>query len=107
MHKFLGAVGFSNIRKRDLEIILEEIINQPEVMRMTKDSAGNEFAEFSKTFGNGIGIVVRGSYDEFDNFKMNYYLTPKPFNSSSTYFSDTSPDHGSEHAIFRFLSHQV
>lgn len=74
MHKFLGAVGFSNIRKKDLEIIIDEIINQPEVMRMTRDSAGNEFAEFSKSFGNGIGIVVRGSYDEFDNFKMNYYF---------------------------------
>lgn len=74
MHKFLRAVGFSNIRKKDLEIILEEIVNQPEIMRITKDSEGSEFAEFSKSFGNGVGIVVRGSYDENDNFKMNYYV---------------------------------
>ena len=74
MHKFLKAVGFSDIRKKDLEIILEEIVNQPEMMRITKDSQGNEFAELSKSFGNGIGIIVRGSYDEHDNFKMNYYV---------------------------------
>ena len=72
MHKFLRAVGFSNIRKKDLDIILEEIIEHPEVMRITKDSEGNEFAEFSKTFGNGVGILVRGSYDENDIFQMNY-----------------------------------
>ena len=74
MHKFLRAVGFSNIRKKDLDIILEEIIEHPEVMRITKDSEGNEFAEFSKTFGNGVGILVRGSYDENDIFQMNYYV---------------------------------
>ena len=45
MHKFLRAVGFSNIRKKDLNIILEEIVEHPNVMRVTKDSDGNEFAD--------------------------------------------------------------
>ena len=79
MHKFLRAVGFSNIRKKDLNIILEEIIEHPQLMRVTKDSHGNEFAEISKTFGNGVGILIRGFYDENDNFHINYYV---PFSSS-------------------------
>ena len=74
MHKFLRAIGFSNIKKKDLNIILEEIIEHPEIMRVTKDSDGNEFAEISKSFGNGVGIMLRGSYDENDNFQMNYYV---------------------------------
>lgn len=74
MHKFLRAIGFSNIRKKDLDIILEEIIEHPEIMRVTKDSEGNEFAEISKFFGNGVGIMIRGSYDENDIFQMNYYI---------------------------------
>ena len=74
MHKFLRSIGFSNIRKKDLEIILEEIINQPELMRVTKDSQGYEFAELSKTYGHGVGIMVRGSYDERDVFHMDYYV---------------------------------
>lgn len=74
MHKFLRAIGFSNIRKKDLEILTEEIINHPEVMKVTKDSEGNEFAELFKSFGNDIGIVIRGSYDENDNFCMDYYF---------------------------------
>ena len=74
MHKFLRAVGFSKIRKKDLEIITEEIIEYPEVMRMTKDSEGNEFAEFSKFYAPNVGIMVRGTFDEKDEFQMEYYV---------------------------------
>lgn len=74
MHKFLRAIGFSNIRKNDLENIIKEVIEHPEVMKVTKDSEGNEFAELSRMYGNNIGIIVRGSYDEEDVFQMNYYL---------------------------------
>ena len=74
MHKFLRAVGFSEIRKKDLEFILDEIINHPELMKVTKDSEGNEFAELSKTYGENIGLKVRGSYDEEDKFHMDYYI---------------------------------
>ena len=79
MHKFLRAIGFSKVRKKDLDIILKEIIEHPEIMRITKDSQGNEFAELIRNFGNGIGILLRGSYDETDNFHINYYV---PFASS-------------------------
>ena len=74
MHKFLRAVGFSKIKKKDLEIITEEIIEHPEVMKMTKDSEGNEFAEFSKSYAPNTGIMVRGTYDEKDEFHMEYYV---------------------------------
>ena len=74
MHKFLRSVGFSNIRKKDLDIILKEVIEQPNVMKVTKDSEGNEFAEFVRFFGNNIGIIVRGSYDENDVFQIHYYI---------------------------------
>ena len=74
MHKFLKAIGFSDIRKKDLEYIIEEIIEHPEVMKVTRDSEGNEFAELSRTYGNNIGFMIRGSYDEDDVFQMDYYF---------------------------------
>ena len=73
MHKFLRAIGFSNIRKKDMEIILDEIIEHPEMMKITKDSEGNEFAELSRSFASNIGITVRGNYQDDDSFKMEYY----------------------------------
>ena len=38
MHKFLRTIGFSDIQKKDLELILQEIIERPEMMKITKDS---------------------------------------------------------------------
>ena len=84
VHKFLKAVGFSNIRKKDLDIILEEIIEHPNVMKVTKDSAGNEFAEILRFYGDNIGIMVRGSYDENDEFQINYYVPFSTYDGVST-----------------------
>lgn len=74
MHKFLRAIGFSDIKKKDLDMILNEIIDHPEVMKVTRDSSGNEFAELSKTFGENIGIKIRGFYNEEDVFQVSYYF---------------------------------
>lgn len=84
MHKFLRAVGFSNIRKKDLDIILEEIIEHPDVMRVTKDSIGNEFSEILKFYGDNMGIMIRGFYDENDIFQINYYFPFSFFEGVST-----------------------
>lgn len=84
MHKFLRAIGFIDIRKKDLDIILEEAVEHPDVMRITKDSEGNEFAEFLKYYGDNIGVLVRGSYDENDDFKMKYYVPFSSFDKVST-----------------------
>ena len=42
MHKFLRAIGFSDITKKDLEILIEGIKEKPEIMKVTTDSEGNE-----------------------------------------------------------------
>ena len=54
MHKFLRAIGFSEIRKRDFELITEDIIEHPQFMKVARDSEGNEFAEFQKEYGKAI-----------------------------------------------------
>lgn len=74
MHKFLRAVGFSNLKKKDLEMITEQIIEHPDLMKVTRDSEGNEFAELSKMYGSNMGITLRGSYDMNDQFFMDYYF---------------------------------
>lgn len=73
MHKFLRAIGFSNLTKKDLECIISEIVDRPTIMTVTEDSEGNEFAELSKEFGKEFGISVRGTYQEDDKFEVDYY----------------------------------
>ena len=72
MHKFLRAIGFSNIKKDELEEICRQIEIHPTVQKVSKDSEGNEFAELSKEFGEFFGISLRGIYNEDDEFEMEY-----------------------------------
>lgn len=37
MHKFLRAVGFSDIRKKDLDMVLQDNVEHPEIMKIAKD----------------------------------------------------------------------
>lgn len=85
MHKFLRAIGFSDITKKDLEILIEGIKEKPEIMKVTTDSEGNEFGEFSREFAPNMGIIVRGTYLEDDSFEAEYY-TPYYFGSQMTTF---------------------
>jgi hypothetical protein len=73
LHKFLRAIGFSNLKKKELEKIVSEIVEKPTMMTVAEDSEGNEFAELSKEFGNLFGIAVRGTYQEDDTFEVDYY----------------------------------
>ncbi len=73
MHKFLRAAGFSDINKKGLKQIIKDIIAHPEQIKVTSDSEGNEFAELSRDFAPGIGIMVRGTYEDNDEFQMEYY----------------------------------
>lgn len=73
MHKYLRAIGFSGMKKEELEKIFEQIIKAPTVQKVAVDSEGNEFAELSKEFGEFFGISVRGIYREDDTFEMEYY----------------------------------
>lgn len=73
MHKFLRAIGFSGLRKEELEEIFAQIIKAPTVQKVAVDSEGNEFAELTKEFGDFFGISVRGIYREDDTFEMEYY----------------------------------
>ncbi len=73
MHKFLRTIGFSEINKKDLDALIQKIINKPEKIKVTKDSEGNEFAELSCDVAPNMGITVRGIYNEDDSFDMDYY----------------------------------
>ena len=73
MHKFLKTIGFSNLARKDLKQLMKEIIEHPQMIKVTKDSEGNEFAELSMEYARNIGITIRGIYDDEDQFHPDYY----------------------------------
>ena len=73
MHSYLRTVGFEQMNHAKIDEILNKVAEQPNYMNHTKDSQGNDFVEFSKDFGDSIGITVCGSYSEDGSFRMDYY----------------------------------
>lgn len=72
MHKYLRAIGFSNISKEEFQYICTEIVNDPIDLKTAKDSEGNEFVEISGEFGDFFGITLRGIYRDEDTLEVEY-----------------------------------
>lgn len=73
MHSYLRSIGFKNLdKKKDLDILIDDIIKNPDKKIVTENAQGNVFAELSKEYGEFIGIAVHGEYIE-DEFQMDYY----------------------------------
>lgn len=95
VHRYLRAIGFSKVKKRDdLQTLINEVVertilepdklNKKENDRRTqeytsaRDIAADEedrvFAELSLDFVHGAGICVRGEFDEENRFLYEYYF---------------------------------
>ncbi len=81
MHRYLRAVGFSNIQKREE---YEELIKFTSECYQTEETAvteeGEDFSERRKAFAGQMGLMVRGIYNDKDEFQAEYcvpYFTGK------------------------------
>lgn len=73
MHNYLRSIGFKNlVKKKELDVLINDIIKNPDNKMITEDAEGNVFAELSKEYGEAIGITVCGEYIE-EKFQMDYY----------------------------------
>ena len=73
MHKFLPAIGFSKLNKESLEKLIEEIKLRPDYQECALNSDGSQFAELRYMVADNIGLVLRGNFDEKDQFNLDYY----------------------------------
>lgn len=75
MHRYLRAVGFSGIQKREE---FEEIIRFTSECYQTEETAvtaeGEDFAERRKAFAEQMGLLVRGVYNEKDEYQAEYCI---------------------------------
>lgn len=75
MHRYLRAVGFSGIQKREE---FEELIRFTSECYQTEETAvtaeGEDFAERRKAFAEQMGLLVRGVYNEKDEYQAEYCI---------------------------------
>lgn len=75
MHKYLRAVGFSQLRtKKELQRLIKDTIQEADAKGYVSMDETNVFVEFCKDFAENIGIAVRGEFDENNNFIYDYYF---------------------------------
>lgn len=72
MHKYLRAVGFSNMTQEDYQSLCTEIVNNPTYQKTAKDSEENNFVELVGEVGDSFGIMLRGVLREEDTMVVEY-----------------------------------
>lgn len=74
MHKYMRAIGFSKLKKRNelQKIVVDSIVNADERAYVSNED-DIILAEFCKDFAENIGIAVCGEFDSEDKFSFDYY----------------------------------
>ncbi len=74
MHKYLRAVGFSDIKtKKELDKILNDVIKNPTERQYVSTSDDTIAVEFRKEYADLLGISVCGTYSDEAEFEYEYY----------------------------------
>ncbi len=75
MHEFLNAVGFSKVKNRqELDMLLQDVIDNPSGKVEWQKKDGRNFVELSREYAEGMGIAIRGDYNENGIFVPEYYF---------------------------------
>lgn len=75
MHSYLRAIGFSNVRSRkELEKIIGIVMDKPTERFVSKINRIEAITEIKKDFAEGMGVAIRGIYDEKGFFHLEHYF---------------------------------
>ena len=67
MHRYLRAVGFSNIQKREeVEALARFACECYQTEETAVNAEGEDYSERRKEFAEHMGLLVRGTYDDND-----------------------------------------
>ena len=86
MHRYLRAVGFSNIQKNDeYEALVRFSAECYQSEEKAVTSEGEDFFERRKEFAKNMGLLVRGVYDDNDKGRVEYCVPYFTGNTESSY----------------------
>ena len=75
MHRYLRAVGFSNIQKREeVEALARFACECYQTEETAVNAEGEDYSERHKEFAEHMGLLVRGTYDDNDKYWMDYCI---------------------------------
>lgn len=75
MHKYLRAVGFSKIKSRkDIQKLIVESVKCADKKACTTIDDDVLYMEYRASYGDHIGLCIRGEYDESGKFIYDYMI---------------------------------
>ena len=73
MHKYLRAVGFSNIKfKRDLKPYIKETVTSPDNTEIAEIDGEDILVQIYKEYADGMGLMLCGLINDNDEFELEY-----------------------------------
>ncbi len=85
MHHYLRAIGFHDLATtKELDQVLDNVIENPNRLQTARDEKGNEIAEMTKEYGHGFGIRIIGQFVDEEEFEIDYYYPYFTGNSVTT-----------------------
>ncbi len=74
MHRYLRAVGFSNIEtKKQVRDLMNDVIINPNRKEFIETGRDSILVEYSKNYCPTCGITLRGEYDDTNNLTLDFY----------------------------------
>ncbi len=73
MHRFLRSIGFGNLTREQAKQLVYDTVGKADRRGYTIDSDEVMIAEFTREYGDNIGICVSGTFDDQDTFHPDYY----------------------------------
>ena len=75
MHKYLKAIGFTELKKKQgSREILKQTADEFDLQRAVSLDETSEFCELKKQYGDNVGISVYGEMDQDKIFEREYYV---------------------------------
>ena len=96
MHKYIKAIGFHDLKlEKEVNMILEDVKNNFTSCKKAYIEDSMFFYEFSKEYGDGIGISSYYQIDS-DDYQQREYYVPYFKGSGITSYSDIIVEHRSD-----------
>lgn len=74
MHSYLRAIGFDNLQTgKDLRDLLADVFHEFSERSVAKEEKNKAFVEYTKSFGDNMGIKMCGTMDT-EGFHQEYYF---------------------------------
>lgn len=74
MHKYLRAVGFSDIKlKEQLKPYIKETVMSPDATEVAEEEGEDVLVQIYKEYADGMGLMLCGLVNEENEFELEYY----------------------------------